>query len=99
MRERNPFYYKDVEKELRSTFKDRLPPGRRTRSYLRRQARNIEHAYEIGHRDGLAGKALIPLEELQKGDDSPLAALMMQRAYLAYCTGYRCGTLERKEVV
>lgn len=88
MGKENPFNHKDMEKVLFATFKRHLPQGRRTRSFLRKQARNIEHGYEIGRRDALAGKPLVSLEALQKPDDSPLQRDMVRRAYAAYLAGY-----------
>lgn len=93
---KNPFNHKYMEKVLFAAFKHRLPAGRRTRSYLRQQARNIEHGYEIGYRDGQAGKELVPIEDLLSSEDSGLTANMMRRAYVAYRAGYRLGAEERK---
>lgn len=95
---KNPFNRKTMEKVLFATFKHQLPPGRLTRLYLKRQAKNIQHGFEIGYQDGLEGKALVSLEELQDGSDSPLAANMIRRAFVAYHTGYQRGLAEREEV-
>ena len=71
------------------------PDKRRTRKYLRKMARHIEKAWEIGYRDGVAGKPLVPQKELPgMSDDSPLLREMGRRAYVAYQAGHRVGCEE-----
>jgi len=91
MNKENPFNHKRVEKVLFSLYKPEASDKRRTRSYMRRMARHIEHAYTIGRRDGAAGKPLIPWEPSQIPTDSPLTLDMCHMAHVAYCSGYREG--------
>ena len=90
-----------MEKVLLATYKNGTNlQGRRTRTYLRKMARYIEHAWEIGFRDGVSGKPLIPWKDLQTAqaaDDSPMERDMYRRAYAAYSSGHRAGTKERGE--
>jgi len=67
------------------------------RTYLRRQARRVETAWEIGFKDGRAGKPLIPLEDLPRDNDSPMGRGIARWAYTAYQSGHRTGAAERKE--
>jgi len=94
----NPFDHKAVERVLFAAYKRGPMQGRRTRTFLRKMARHIEHAYEIGYRDGAAGNPLISREALYKQDESLLKQDMHRRAYVAYQSGHRAGTLEREEV-
>lgn len=58
-------------------------------------ARHIEKAWEIGYRDGAAGKPLVTQKELSgMSDDSPLLREMGRRAYVAYQAGHRVGCAE-----
>lgn len=85
----NPFSHKSVEKVLFSIYMPHAEDKRRTRKYLRKMARHIEHGFEIGCRDGAAGKPLISLEDLQRPDDSPMKRDIIRQAYAAYWSGYQ----------
>lgn len=87
----NPFDRKYVEKMLFAQFMPAAVNKRKTRSFLRGMARQIEHGYRIGVKDGEAGNRLIELEELQKPDESPMARTMLRYAYTAYRSGYQAG--------
>lgn len=92
MNTENPFDHKNVEKVLRSVYMPLSPDKRRTRKYLRKMSRHIEHAWEIGRKDGATGNRLVKLEELlEMTGNSTLARAMARRAYVAYETGYRAG--------
>ncbi len=94
---KNPFDHKTVEKLL---FAHYAPRGkdRRTRTFLRKMARHISHAYEIGYREGLAGKE--PAGEKAVMDSvqgSQLVREMSRRAYMTYRTGFNVGAHAQKE--
>lgn len=93
MKNEYPYNHKNMGKVLFAAFRRQLPAGRCTRSYLRRQARNLEHAYEIGYRDGAAGKALVPLKQVCSIDSTALAADMIRYAYTVYCAGHHDGAM------
>lgn len=92
MKTENPFSHKYVEKILFQIYMPSSPDKRRTRKYLRKMARHIEKAWEIGRRDGAAGKPFVLLGELpEMSDGSPLLREMGRRAYVAYQAGRRAG--------
>lgn len=84
-----------MEIELFSTYKRGALQSRKTRTFLRKMARYIEHAHEIGQRDAADGKPPVPLEDLGDPNDSPMMRDLCNRAHDAYCAGYADG---RKEV-
>lgn len=90
MRIENPYNHRVVERELRRVYMPSSPNKRLTRCYIRKMSRHIEHAYEIGRRDGATDKRLVQLEELLP-DGSQLAREMESRAYAAYKAGYEAG--------
>lgn len=96
LRKDNPFNHKYAEKILFKMCKVGPLSGRKTRSFLRKQARYIEHAYEIGYADALSGKELIPRENLPDLSGSPMGRRIGHIAYAAYQAGYRNGTAERE---
>lgn len=95
MRKENPFNRKYVEKMLLSQFMPGAGNKRKTRSFLRGIARDIEHAYQIGVRDGESGERKIALSELQKPDESPMMRTIGRYAHTAYKFGYQTGTERR----
>jgi len=95
---KNPFNHEDVERNLFNTYKHGPLQGRRTRTFLRKMARYVEHSYEIGYRDAAAEKPLIPQEDLHEPTEFPLKKDLYQLAYAAYESGYRDGKLKKKEV-
>lgn len=95
MRKGNPFNRKCVEKMLFAQFMSGAENKRRTRSFLRGIARDIEHAYQIGVRDGKAGERFIALSELQKPDESPMMRTIGRYAHTAYQSGYLSGAERR----
>ena len=86
MRKENPF----------AQFMPAAVNKRKTRSFLREMARYIEKAYQIGAKDGEAGKRSIALAELQKPDESPMMRTIGRYAHTAYQSGYQAA--ERKAV-
>ena len=93
MNRNNQFDRKSVEKDLFATYKNGTAlQGRRTRTFLRKIARDIEHSYEIGRRDGIAGKPLVPLDPLQSPDDPPMKQDIFRRVHAAYRAGHMAGT-------
>ena len=94
LKKENPFSHKYVEKMLFKTCKVGPLSSRRARTFLRRQARYIEHAYEIGHKDALSRKALIPQEALPDLSDSPMGRRTGRWTYTAYLAGYRDGSAD-----
>ena len=90
----NPFNRKSMEKVLFAAYMPTAQDKRRTRKYLKK----MEKAFEIGLKDGKAGKPLVPQEALMQNDDSPLLRGMIRRAYMAYQAGHRVGSAEWKEV-
>jgi len=95
--EQNPFNRKYVEKLLLKSYMPTAGNKRQCRTYLRRQARHIETAWEIGCKDGRAGKPLIRLDDLPWDNDSPMGRRITRWAYTAYKSGHRTGAAERKE--
>lgn len=93
MKKENPFDQKMVERQLFAAYKNGM--GRRARTFLRRMARDICHGWEIGYRDGLAGKPLILRDELPQADSNPMRRGIFDRTYAAYSCGHRAGTQER----
>lgn len=87
----NPLDRKAIEKELFDKYKSGPLQSRKTRTFLRKIARDIVHSYEIGIRDGTSGKPLIPLEEMQTSGISPMRQDIYRRAYTAYVHGYKDG--------
>ena len=95
MRAENQFNHEHMEKILFPIYMPSSPDKRRTRKYLRKMARHIEKAWEVGCRDGMSGKPLVPLAALPgMSDDSPLLRGIGRRAYVAYQAGYRVGCEE-----
>lgn len=93
----NPFNCKEMEKVLFDAYKAGALQGRKTRTFLRRMARHIEHSYEIGHRDGVEGRTMIQPEEVPTlHPDSPMMCGIQKRVYVAYASGYCAGAQERK---
>lgn len=88
---KNSFDRKTVEKELLTVYMPAASNKRRTRTYLRKQARNIERGFEIGFRDGQNGKPLVPLNVILNPNDSPLTLGISRLAYEAYQRGYQLG--------
>lgn len=84
----NPFDRKYVEKMLFAQFMPGATDKRKTRTFLRKMARHIEKAYQIGVRDGEAGERLITLSELQRPDESPMMRTIGRYAHTAYQSGY-----------
>lgn len=92
MKAEHQFDRKSVEKDLFDAYKTGDLKGRRTRSFLRKMARHVEHAYEIGIRDAIAQKPMIQPEELSGlASDSPLERGIFRRVYDAYSAGYQSG--------
>lgn len=87
----NPLDRKAIEKELFDKYKSGPLQGRRTRTFLRKMARDIVHGYEIGFRDGASGKPLTPPDAVQTSDISPMRQDIFHRAYTAYARGYKDG--------
>lgn len=91
------FDRKSVEKELFVAYKTGDLKGRRTRSFLRKMARHVEHAYEIGIRDAKLKKPMIPEEAIPVAEnESAMGRDLLHRSYLAYRDGYAAGVKERK---
>lgn len=95
MRKEHPFNRKYVERMLFAQFMPGAENKRKTRSFLRGIARDIERAYQIGVRDGEAGEHFIALSELQKPDESPMMRTIGRYAHTAYRSGYQAGTERR----
>lgn len=95
MRKEHPFNRKYVEKMLLAQFMPGAADKRKMRSFLRGIARDIEHAYQIGVRNGEAGERFIALSELQKPDESPMMRTIGRYAHTAYRSGYQAGTERR----
>lgn len=98
MSQQNPFDHRFVAKMLLKTHMPHAENKRKCRSFIRKMARHIETAWEVGHKDGLDGKPLIPLGDLPQNKDSPMGREMAHKAYVAYQNGYKAGNAERKEV-
>lgn len=98
MQKENPFDRKLVEKALFAAHKNGELKNRRTRSFLRKMARSIEKAWEIGYRDGAAGKPLAQQESLPEDAASPLRRDIFHRVYVAYSSGYRAGAAEKEAI-
>lgn len=90
----NPFNHKYVEKMLFAQFMPGAANKRKTRSFLRGIARDIERAYRIGVKDGESGKRLVDLSELQQPDESPAMRAIGRYAYTAYQSGYQAADRE-----
>jgi len=97
LKSNNPFNHKYVEKVLFKTCKVGPLSGRKTRSFLRKQARYIEHAYEIGYADAVAGKELIPRKALPDLSNSPMGRKIVHMAYTAYQAGQQRGRQNKHE--
>lgn len=91
MRKENPFDRKYVEKMLFAQFMPAVVNKRKTRSFLRGIARDIERAYRIGVKDGESGRRLVDLSELQKPDESPMMRTIGRYVHTAYRSGYQAG--------
>lgn len=91
MGSKNPFNRKYVEKMLLAQFMPNSTNRRLTRKYMRKFARHIEHAFEIGVKDGESGNRLITADELTQADESETARTIVRYAYTAYCRGYHIG--------
>lgn len=77
---------------LFAKYKNGQSKGRKTRTFLRKAARWIEHGYKIGKRDGASGKALVPFDVLMKDcSDRAFTREILEFTYLAYCAGHSEG--------
>lgn len=93
----NFFSKKQVEKFLIATCGKGVRRDKATMEYIRKMARNVESAYEIGLRDGENGTELVDKAQLYS-DSSALSELAMSAidfAYSAYSTGHLVGSAKR----